>query len=390
MADIIQESFKIDLVVLSIFGLYISGTNSTFLKVPAYFLYLSLLVLGTALIVTNLIVQENITGMQMNLMVTVASNTMSMWFKAFPFIRNGERIKKCINFFGHIDFAPKDTKEQKIIDECVSICRRNSMAYFFGIVITEIVWNVPVYFAKERSFPLQFWLPYDPISSNLIYYITLGYTTTVILYDGLLGTSTDPLIGGLAYHATAQLKILKYNLQNIDKLVENTADTSKNEFKVINYKTAYKHLKRCINHHNKILSFVVEYEKCFSGCVFWQMAGSLFSLCFCCIGLTFAAFASVNTLTYFFTAFIVSFQILFYCHYGTLLYEENNGLINAIYMGSWYRYDVRIRKILLIMMERSKRPMLLTAGAVVNVTLETFVSVLKSSYSLVAVLNNYG
>ena len=77
--------------------------------------------------------------------------------------------------------------------------------------------------------------------------------------------------------------------------------------------------------------------------------------------------------------FYFFFQLLFYCHYGTLLYEEvckqNNTLINAVYMGDWYRYDVKIRTILLTIMEGSKRPMTFTAGAVVDVTLETFVSV---------------
>ncbi|XP_063905155.1 odorant receptor Or1-like [Zophobas morio] len=253
---------------------------------------------------------------------------MSIWFKVLPFIRNGERIKKCIDFFGQSDFAPRDTQEQEIIDECVAICRRNCTAYFCGIIITVILWNVPVYFGKEKTFPVQLWLPYDPISSSLIYYGTLFYATAVIMYDALLGTVTDPLIGGLAYHATAQLKILKYNLQTLDKHIED--------------------------------------------------------------GLTLATVASVNALTYLFSASIISFQILFYCHYGTLLYEENNSLINAICMGPWYQYDVKIRKMLLIIMERSKRPMILTAGAVINVTLETFVWVLKSSYSLVAVLNNYG
>ncbi|KAJ3658558.1 hypothetical protein Zmor_010291 [Zophobas morio] len=390
MSNIIKESFNIDLNVLSIFGLYITGNNSAFFKVRAYALYFFLLVMGTILILTNLILKNNISGMQMNLMVTYVVETMSIWFKVLPFIRNGERIKKCIDFFGQSDFAPRDTQEQEIIDECVAICRRNCTAYFCGIIITVILWNVPVYFGKEKTFPVQLWLPYDPISSSLIYYGTLFYATAVIMYDALLGTVTDPLIGGLAYHATAQLKILKYNLQTLDKHIEDGSDTNRNEFKIINYKTAYKHLKHCINHHNNILSFVVEYEECFSGCVFWQMAGSLLSLCFCCIGLTLATVASVNALTYLFSASIISFQILFYCHYGTLLYEENNSLINAICMGPWYQYDVKIRKMLLIIMERSKRPMILTAGAVINVTLETFVWVLKSSYSLVAVLNNYG
>ncbi|KAJ3658557.1 hypothetical protein Zmor_010291 [Zophobas morio] len=389
MTATIQQSFQISLNVLHIFGLYISEQNSTFLKVRGYTLYIFLLILGTFLIVINLIVEKNITGMQMNLMVTFAAETVSMWFKVYPFLRNAERIQKCINYFGQREFAPKDQEEKKIIDECIGICRRNCVAYFCSVVVTEIIWSLPLFFTKEKTFQIYLWLPYDPFSSDLIYYITAFYTTAVVVYDGVLGTVTDPLIGGLAYHATAQLKILKYNLEHLDKHIKADVDKNNNEFTMINYKNAYQHLKHCIGHHNSILSFVTEYEECFSRCVFWQLAGSLFALCFSCIGLTLAVGAVVDALMYWTCAVMVCFQILFYCHYGTLLYEENNSLINAVYMGPWYRYDVKIRKILLTIMERSKRPMILTAGAVIPVTLDTFVSVLKSSYSLIAVLNNY-
>ncbi|KAJ3658556.1 hypothetical protein Zmor_010290 [Zophobas morio] len=331
MNDIIKESFKVDLNVLSLFGLYISGNNSTLLKVRGYALYFFLLVMGTTLILINLIVGNDIIGMQMNLMVTYIVETMGMWLKVLPFMQNPERIKECINFFGRSEFAPKDQEEKKIIDECVRICHRNCTAYFYGVIITEIIWGMPILIAKEKIFPIQLWLPYDPTSSNLVYYVTLFYAMTVVVYDGLLGTVTGPLIGGLAYHATAQLKILKYNLQNLDKHVE--GNTSINELTIINYKTVYRHLKRCIIHHNNILSFVAEYEECFSGCVFWQLAAGLLTLCFCCIGLTLVTAASTDASIYLACAFLIFVQLLFYCHYGTLLYEENNTLINVFTWG---------------------------------------------------------
>ena len=175
MTTIIQQSFKVALDVLSIFGLYTSGNNSTVLKVRAYALYFSLLVLGTSLILANLILKNDVSGMQMNLMVTYVAETTTVGLKVLPFFRNGERIHKCINFFGRRDFAPKDKQEKKIIAECISICRRNCLAYFWGVVSTATIWSLPVFFTKERTFPLQLWLPYDSISSDVIYYVTLLY-----------------------------------------------------------------------------------------------------------------------------------------------------------------------------------------------------------------------
>ncbi|XP_063906708.1 odorant receptor 43a-like [Zophobas morio] len=187
----------------------------------------------------------------------------------------------------------------------------------------------------------------------------------------------DPLLGGLVYHATAQLKILKYNLEHIDKHLEHIL--SKTNEDIVEFPCVHKHLESCVDHHKQILWFIDEYEECFSWSIFCQFTGSMLTV----------PFNSVEALTYVVAIFTVSFQIFFYCHYGTLLYEENNGLINAICMGPWYKYDIEIRKSLLIIMERSKRPLRITAGKVVDVTVGTFVSVLKTSYSLIAVFNNY-
>lgn len=46
-------------------------------------------------------------------------------------------------------------------------------------------------------------------------------------------------------------------------------------------------------------------------------------------------------------------------------------------MGKWYNYDTRSRKALVILMERSKRPMVVTAGKILDLSLETFSTVLS-------------
>ncbi|KAJ3658567.1 hypothetical protein Zmor_010300 [Zophobas morio] len=125
----------------------------------------------------NILIDKNADGMQKNLMITFVAETLFMWFKILPFLRYGEKIKRCINFFGHEDFAHKDYEERKITNECIRICRRNSTAYFYGIIATELVWNVPVLISKERKLPMYPWLPYDPLSTSLVYYVTLVYTT---------------------------------------------------------------------------------------------------------------------------------------------------------------------------------------------------------------------
>jgi hypothetical protein len=89
--------------------------------------------------------------------------------------------------------------------------------------------------------------------------------------------------------------------------------------------------------------------------------------------------------------FVVLGEIYFYCYYGTLLFEEvprrgdfiktlivflqNKSLTDGIYMAKWYELDEKSKKALIILMERSKKPMVVTASKLLNLTLATFTTV---------------
>ena len=44
-------------------------------------------------------------------------------------------------------------------------------------------------------------------------------------------------------------------------------------------------------------------------------------------------------------------------------------------MGTWYEYDLKSKKALIILMERSKRPIIVTAGIILESSLVTFTTV---------------
>ncbi|KAJ3658566.1 hypothetical protein Zmor_010299 [Zophobas morio] len=383
MTSISEDSFKINLDVLRFFGLYPSDNNSVLVKVKSVLFYLVSYILVAILVFMGILSENNYDNLQMNVIVIWLCETIGFTFKVLPLLFDGRRIMNCVNYFAQVEFKPIDREEKKITDECVSVCHRNSTAYFYGIAVWVVVWTFPVLLSKGRALPINCWLPYDPAANLVNYYGTLVFLFSVVVYDAFTGTMIDPVIAGLAYQATCQIKILKYNLENLD--VDENCNT------YVKFEEISEKLKRCLNRHISILNFrfVAEYEDCFSLCVFCQIIASTVGLCFICIGFILAQTASYENVVFFACFLCLSFQIFFYCHYGTLLYEENNGVVTAMYMGSWYKYDVRIRKVLITIMERSKKPMILTSGKVVKLTLETFASLLKTSYSLVAVFNNY-
>ncbi|KAJ8937116.1 hypothetical protein NQ318_012974, partial [Aromia moschata] len=67
----------------------------------------------------------------------------------------------------------------------------------------------------------------------------------------------------------------------------------------------------------------------------------------------------------------------------------SSSIRNAIYMSDWYNFDEKSKQAIMIVMERAERPMVVTAGKIIDLSLETFTTILRRAYSLLAVLNNY-
>ncbi|RZC33419.1 7tm 6 domain containing protein, partial [Asbolus verrucosus] len=232
-----------------------------------YTMYFTFVVTVSLLGIVYIAIDENPDISQLNYTAAYLAQTVSFFSKLLPFIRNGNRIKKCINYFGAPCFQPHKSELKRIIRKCKKICRRNSMAYCIGIAFAAVVWNVKPVFKEGDKLPLDIWLPFDATCHPTVFWITYIFLAT-----------------GIA---------------------------------------------------KKI--FVKEYEECFSWVVFSQFAGSAFAIGFCCLQLS-----------------------------------MNSSLRNAIHMSRWYEFDIQSKKALIIIMERSKKPMIITAGGIVDVTLKTF------------------
>nr|XP_015839871.1 PREDICTED: odorant receptor 85b-like [Tribolium castaneum] len=122
--------------------------------------------------------------------------------------------------------------------------------------------------------------------------------------------------------------------------------------------------------------------------VFSQFVSSSLVLCFTCWNVSILqpfSFEWFQSLGYF---LILLVQLYFYCYYGTNLSEECDKITTSVYMGKWYKYDVKSRKALILLMERSKKPTIVSAGKILDLSVETFTTILRRSYSLLALLKN--
>ncbi|KAJ3643971.1 hypothetical protein Zmor_026650 [Zophobas morio] len=385
MSNIITKSFRINLFIMKLCHLYPPEKRTTLFKIRAYLIQILFVVPVPVLGIIYLLTEKNLDVEKANYNAGFLAQATCLIAKLFPFIRNGDRIKGCIMYFETYCVPLKKQSQKNIINDCVNVCRRNTFIFLFCVTGGVTSWATRPLFWDGRNLPVDLWLPFNPYENWFVYSCVYVYVTVGELFSSLVTGILDPLIAGLAYHATGQIKILKDNLEHLlefdnEKLTVN--EMTKNVL-------IYNRIKRCVVHHNATLSFIKEFEECFSPVVFSQFAGSVFVICFCCLQMS-----KVSSEGFYFMQLVMYFsvilaQLYFYCYYGSTLFEESNNLTNAIYIGRWYDYDTKSKKALITLMERSREPITVTAGKILDLSLATFATILRRSYSLLAVLKNY-
>ncbi|KAJ3666144.1 hypothetical protein Zmor_001598 [Zophobas morio] len=226
----------------------------------------------------------------------------------------------------------------------------------------------------EHMLPLPGWFPFD---IKTYQYELVAAQTIGIGIGAFINSTLDILPTILITLASAQFDILKERLRTVMKVDERWEISSK---------IVKKRLNNCIMYHNFLLQYMKEVESLFSNGILVQFAASVMVICltgFQMLVISVKSMQFILLMIYFST---MTCQIVLYCWYGNELMYKSMGLSEACYMSDWNMCNSEICTSLYIIMERGKRPLVLTAGKLFSLTLTTLMTVLKSSYSYFAVL----
>ncbi|KAJ3666936.1 hypothetical protein Zmor_002357 [Zophobas morio] len=390
----VQRIFKLNLIIMRILGFYPTQKFKKIYKLYAYAVYVSFTIPVPTLAAVHLIVGENIDLVQFGDSSFIIFQVGCFIFKLVPFIFNAEEVRKSIYMLEWPIFNNYSKKQEVIIEKCVKICKRNTWLFLGFCVCTFLSWSVTPFFGSVHKFPIEIWLPFKPTSNEKRYVLTFIFIFLGVGNGAVSNGVIDPLVSGMACFAATQLEVLKGDLENLgaeaEEILRSKCDIENQELaEKFKNNIIYAKIGKCITHHTAIIKFIQHYEKIYSSVVFTQFMAAAVVICVSCLQLsmvepfTFTFFAMISFLL------TMLLEIFLYCYFGSILYEESNCLTSAIYMGTWYEYDLKSKKALIILMERSKKPITVTAGKILDLSLVTFTTILRRAYSLLAVLQNY-
>ncbi|XP_020716474.1 odorant receptor 49b-like [Ceratitis capitata] len=144
-------------------------------------------------------------------------------------------------------------------------------------------------------------------------------------------------------------------------------------------------IKKCVQYHWKIIKFGEDLENAYS-----LMCLLDFSLY--CVTLCMLLFYSVMDFTWalMFQAVVVELILTLLIFLTTFLADiftqESLNVAQTAYDMNWLQRDKAFRVAVLLIILRSQRPLILTAGGIQPLNLETFLAIMRSSYSFFSVL----
>nr|WCC57608.1 odorant receptor 24.1 [Papilio polytes] len=307
-------------------------------------------------------------------------------------IRNA-RIEHIIEVIKGSVFAARNKYQEELVQRnAVSMLRvlRMNLCVSMSCSVLWMIFPLMIRLSGQVRFSMYYPFETDrlPVFISVVVYVAL-----IVHWVSLFTLSIDCIIVSLYMQAQLQSQMLRDNLTHLgdvedddedDKMtVKMYRDVESTRFKNI----FYRRLVMCKKRHELIVWLVDEIESIFGTPMVLQILVMAWIIC-----MTIYKIAAIDILSVEFLAMIVYlscilFQLFIYCYFGTQLKDESEFVNQSIYESDWPAVSPRLRRSLLIMMERCYRPIAPCIAYIVPMSLDTFISVVKFSYSLYTFLD---
>ncbi|XP_057666239.1 odorant receptor 46a-like [Diorhabda carinulata] len=308
--------------------------------------------------------------------------------KFYVICKNQKHLLCLADKINREEFQPKSSKQAKCLKKYISLSKIISFSLYTGCTLTCGFWSIYPYTEEDGPFlPIAAYVPFNT-SNSRVFGLVYAYEIIATLIGGYTDLSVDALMASLIIVICAQLHILNDSLINLNQMAKKELErkrstwiiSSKRE-DIINQK-----LIECIEHHRAIIDFADNVTGLFTMCMFWQFVVSGFVFCATFFEMTMVPVISVRFFSMVLYQYCMLLEIFPICYFGNEVIVESDRLTNSAYHSDWINYSFQVRKNLIFFMTRSQRLLKLYAGGFFTMSLDTFIKILKSSWSFVAVL----
>ncbi|XP_044006052.1 odorant receptor Or1-like [Aphidius gifuensis] len=316
-----------------------------------------------------------------NIEVMVASTFLLMTnsvhaYKICVIIKNQKRIQLLFDTISSELFTKNFDKYERIFTWYAWSGIKHHIAYQSFGTMAVFCWGfVPISNAitgNERQLPMDGWYPYDTKLSPA-FELTCGHQAVAVIIACCHNIGMDTLINGFINVACCQLEVIKQNILSID-------DGDKNVHQEIN---------QSVQHSVVVMKFIDEVQSIFGTVIMYQLIANCLIICltaFHVVQMTVYIPAEIFGMMMYMCC--MTYQIFIFCWNGNELTIQSETLAFTAITSNWWKFDKKYKRSLGILITRSHKPMIFKAGPLINLSLQTFMKVLRMSYSFFTLLQS--
>uniref|UniRef100_A0A0V0J139 Odorant receptor n=1 Tax=Cydia pomonella TaxID=82600 RepID=A0A0V0J139_CYDPO len=281
-------------------------------------------------------------------------------------------------------FMPQTEGHDKILKLQASRIKRLLMGFMVSSQTTIILFAIRALFDDaNRYFPFKMWMPVSPDHSPqyelgfLFQFITLSMSA--FMYFGV-----DSVCLSMVIFGCAEIDIIKEKIMNVKPIAERLVNRSITTKNVLD--EHYKVLIECVAQHQAIVKFVKQVEDTFHLYLLFQLSAGVGLICMSALRIVVVDWKTIQFMSLMMYIVVMISQLFLCCWSGHELTATSLELHTVVYECCWYEQDVRFKRALLFTMLHLGRPMEFRAGGYVTLSRQTFVAILRMSYSYFAVL----
>nr|WCC57673.1 odorant receptor 23 [Papilio xuthus] len=317
--------------------------------------------------------------------------------KQMAFNFRTKRVDEIVDTIKGPVFAPTNKYQEKLITRNAAEMMVLLRCYQVFAVFCCVMWmTYPIMIrasGEEVSFSMYY--PFDT-NKQPAFMLVLIYVAIHVAWLGLATVSMDCLIVAFYMQGRLQLQILRNNLRHLVDTEDEIEYGDDDECDIIPHKEIHsdkfrdlfqRRLVKCVKRHQLIVWFIDETESIFGEALVMQFLVIAWIICMTVYKLVAVEVLSAEFFTMIIYLGCMLLQLFIFCYYGTQLTHESDLVSQSIYEAEWMVLPTHMARPLLIMMARCYQPMSPCIAYVVPMSIESFISIVKSSYSLYTFLD---
>ncbi|XP_063548279.1 odorant receptor Or2-like [Cydia strobilella] len=315
--------------------------------------------------------------------------------KAGTFVAWQTYWRDVIQFVSTLERSQLQKKEKttSTIIEDYTKYSRNVTCFFWGLIASTFLTVIlaPLVdfflsFSEQRELMLNGTIPFPELMSSWVPFDktkAFGYCFQTVeqimicFYVAVINANYDANTVVLLSFFRGQLELL---LAKSKKLFSEDGNP-------VSYSESMERIKQCHMHHLSLIKYSKILNSLLSPVMFLYVV--IFSLMICAIAILLTTEGTTTMTRMWVAEYLAALiaQLFLYCWHSNEVYFMSESVDRGIYESEWWRCGVGLRRCVVLLGGQLRKTIIFEAGPFTNLTIATFVAILKGSYSYYTLLS---